>query len=490
MPIIDQYLTHIVQHGASDLHLSSDHPPFWRQDGLIASLGGDALTSDQIMQMLREIMPPHNYNELLEACDTDCAYAIPGIGRFRVNGFKDMNGFGAVFRQIPEKIPTFDELNLPFALRDMCLLSKGLVVVTGPTGSGKSTTLAAMVDYINNHRTEHIITIEDPIEFVHRSESCLINQREVHRDTESFSRALRAALREDPDIVLIGEIRDLETMEIAIETAETGHLVLATLHTNTAIATVDRIIDRFPGERQNQIRSMLADTLKGVAAQVLCSRIGGGRVAAFELLLVNLPVAAMIRESKTHMLMSVMQTSRNLGMQTFNDELVELVTHGVVTPEEAYTKSVDKQEIEEKLNALEIDMSFKDLAEQRSRDNRQAVVKDQLEMLREALAANPQDLDALANLAWVLATTPFDELRNGREATKIAERANSIVKGKDPHILSILGAAYAENGNFRRAVATTRDAIKLFEKAGNDALVISLKQRLNKFEAGQAYRDL
>ncbi len=489
MPIIDQYLTHIVDHGASDLHLSSDHPPFWRQDGIIAPLGGDALTSDQIMQMLREIMPPHNYNELLESCDTDCAYAIPGVGRFRVNGFKDMNGFGAVFRQIPENIPTFDELNLPFALRDMCLLSKGLVVITGPTGSGKSTTLAAMIDYINNHRTEHIITIEDPIEFVHRSKRCLINQREVHRDTASFTSALRAALREDPDIVLIGEIRDLETMEIAIETAETGHLVLATLHTNTAIATVDRIIDRFPGERQNQIRSMLADTLKGVAAQVLCSRVGGGRVAAFEMLVVNLPVAAMIRESKTHMLMSVMQTSRNLGMQTFNDELVELVTRGVITPEEAYTKAVEKQEIEEKLNALEIDMSFKDLAEERSRQNRLTVIQEHVAILREALSDDPNDVDAISNLAWVLATAPFEEIRNGREATRLAERANSATRGRDPNILAILGAAYAEQGNFRRAISVTRNAIKSFEKDGNDTITVALKQRLRTFESGQPYHD-
>jgi hypothetical protein len=311
----------------------------------------------------------------------------------------------------------------------------------------------------------------------------------VHRDTESFAKALRAALREDPDIVLIGEIRDLETMEIAIETAETGHLVFATLHTNTAVATIDRIIDRFPGERQNQIRSMLADTLKGVVAQVLCPRIGGGRVAAFEVLVVNIPVAAMIRESKTHMLTSVMQTSRNLGMQTFCDELCALVTKGQITPEEAYTKAVDKIEMEGKLEALGIDMGFKQVAAEQAREVRVATLREQLDTLRQALRESPDDLATLSTLAWFMATSRYDELRNGKEALRLAERANSITRGKDPHVLAVLGAAHAECGAFRRAIATTRTAIELFEKSGEPSQPIALGQRLREFESGKPHRE-
>lgn len=490
MSILDQYLTHVVEHGASDLHLSSDHPPYWRQHGVIGPLGtGDPLASGQILQLLRETIPPGNFRELQERSDTDCAYSIPGIGRFRVNAFRDMRGYCAVFRHVPERIPTFDELGLPEALRDVCRLSKGLVVVTGPTGCGKSTTLAALVDHINRHRTEHVITIEDPIEFVHCSQKCLINQREVHRDTESFAKALRAALREDPDIVMIGEIRDLETMEIALETAETGHLVFATLHTNAAVATVDRIVDRFPGDRQNQIRSMLADTLKAVVAQVLCPRTSGGRVAAFEVLIVNVPVAAMIREAKTHMLTSVMQTSKNLGMQTFNDELCKLVTKGHVTPEQAYVKSTDKTEMESKLESLGINLAFKDAAAVEAHVSRVAALREQMQKLRAALLEAPDDLPMLSALAWHLATSRYDELRNGKEALRFAERANTIARGKDAHVLAVLGAAQAECGVFRRAIASTRDAIAQYERAGDTRQSIVLALRIRAYESGQSHRE-
>jgi twitching motility protein PilT len=259
-----------------------------------------------------------------------------------VNVFRDRGGVGAVFRQIPIEIKTAKDLNLPPAVVQLGDLSKGLVLVTGPTGSGKSTTLAAIVDYINDTRTEHIITIEDPIEFVHKNKKCLVNQREVGSHTRSFKDALRAALREDPDIVLVGEMRDLETIAIAIETAETGHLVFGTLHTTTATSTVDRIVDQFPADRQQQIRVMLADSLKGVVAQTLCRRIGGGRVAALEVLLSNNAVQNLIRDGKTFQLPSILQTSRAQGMVLLNDSLTDFVKRGLVEPREAYLKAVDK----------------------------------------------------------------------------------------------------------------------------------------------------
>jgi twitching motility protein PilT len=346
---IDRFLMKLVSMTGSDLHLYAKRVPHVRIHGSIQALEGEpVVSSDQVLGLLKEIMPPKNFEELGQTKDTDCAYSIEGVARFRVNGFRDMHGYGTVIRVIPDKIPTFEQLALPNICKDFCMLSKGLVVVTGPTGSGKSTTLSAMVDYINRNRNEHIITIEDPIEFVHIPMKCALNQREVHRDTQSFARALRAALREDPDIVLVGEIRDLETMEIAIETAETGHVVFATLHTNSAVATVERIIDKFPANRQNQIRAMLADSLKGVVAQTLCRKINGGRVAAFEVLVVNSPVAALIREAKTHMLPSIIQTSKNVGMQNFCDELTRLTLQKLISPEEAYIKAVDKAEIETK----------------------------------------------------------------------------------------------------------------------------------------------
>ncbi len=262
----------------------------------------------------------------------------------RCNVFRDIVGVGAVFRQIPSKILTVEDLKLPKACIDFCQYDKGLVVVTGPTGSGKSTTLAAMIDWINANRDDHIITIEDPVEFVHKDKKCLINQREVGTQTRSFKSALRAALREDPDIVLVGEMRDLETVAIAIETAETGHLVFGTLHTNTAPSTVDRLVDQFPTDRQEQIRVMLSESLKGVVAQTLLKRKGGGRVAALEILIVTHAVANLIREGKTFQIPSLMQTGKGLGMQTLNDSLIDLVKSDTVEAQEAYDRAPNKKE--------------------------------------------------------------------------------------------------------------------------------------------------
>jgi twitching motility protein PilT len=289
-------------------------------------------------------MPERNRSEFADSNDTDFAYELVGRARMRCNVFRDIAGVGAVFRQIPAKILTVEDLKLPKACVDFCQYDKGLVVVTGPTGSGKSTTLAAMVDWINANRDDHIITIEDPVEFVHKDKKCLINQREVGTQTRSFKAALRAALREDPDIVLVGEMRDLETVAIAIETAETGHLVFGTLHTNTAPSTVDRLIDQFPADRQSQIRMMLAESLKGVVAQTLLKKKGGGRVAALEILIVTPAVANLIREGKTYQIASMMQTGRGIGMQTLNDALLDLVKNDVVEAQEAFDRAPHKKE--------------------------------------------------------------------------------------------------------------------------------------------------
>lgn len=343
MAWIDALFTRMVELGASDLHMSSRTQPQFRLHGDIVPISECAVIEpDQMRQILKEIAPEAAWKEFEKNNDLDFAYYLPGVARFRVNFFMDNRGPGAVFRQIPEEILTCEQLNLPPAVRELCFLSKGLVVVTGPTGSGKSTTLAAMIDHINKNRADHILTIEDPIEFVHKDHKCLINQREVGSHTASFKRALKAALREDPDIVLVGEMRDLETIEIAIETAETGHLVFGTLHTTTAASTVDRIIDQFPADRQSQIRTMLSSSLKGVVAQTLCKKQGGGRVAALEVLLVNSAVSSLIREGKTHQIVSSMQMGGKAGMRLLNDSLAQLVKEGTVAPEEAYIKAVDK----------------------------------------------------------------------------------------------------------------------------------------------------
>ena len=345
---MDGFFIKMAEIGASDLHLSVSMPPMIRMDGKIKPLenGADTLSPEKMKALLTSIIPAKNQEEFANRRDTDFAYEIPNLARFRANIFMDRKGMGGVFRIIPTKILTAEQLGLSPAIMKLCDLSKGLVVVTGPTGSGKSTTLCAMIDHINKTREDHIITIEDPIEFVHDNQKCLINQREVHNHTDSFKDALRAALREDPDIVLVGEMRDLETISIAIETAETGHLVFGTLHTTTAVSTVDRIIDQFPADRQQQIRVMLSESLKGVIAQTLLPKKGGGRVAALEVLIVTPAISNLIREGKTFQIASAMQTGKANGMVMLNDALFNLVQKGMVEPKDAYIKAVDKPSFE------------------------------------------------------------------------------------------------------------------------------------------------
>jgi twitching motility protein PilT len=358
-PAFNRLLREMIRLGASDLHLSSKVAPMVRLDGEMHEIEGrPPFHPQELERMMEEIVPPRNKAEFESVWDTDFAYTIETLARFRVNYFQDRKGPGAVFRQIPFKIRQPHELGLPEGVLDLCWLTKGLVLVTGPTGSGKSTTLATLVDYINDNRNDHIVTIEDPIEFVHENKKCLVNQREIGVHTKSFKSALRAALREDPDIVLVGEMRDLETIAIAVETAETGHLVFGTLHTTSAKSTVDRVIDQFPPEQQEQIRVMLAESLRGVIAQVLCKKKGGGRVAAYEILITNPAVSNLIREGKTFQLTSVMQTGKGVGMQTMNDHLIELVRQNLIEAEEAYVKSNDKQLMRELLKRHNIPLDM------------------------------------------------------------------------------------------------------------------------------------
>ena len=340
---MDELLRLMVKSESSDLHLSADSCPVLRVHGEVKFLKDrGVLDSETVKNLVYSILDDDVRATFEEHRDADCAYEIPALSRFRVNVFEDRNGIGTVIRTIPVEILTAEQLGLPPAILELCFLTKGLVLVTGPTGSGKSTTLAAMVDHINKNRADHIITIEDPIEFVHQNNKCLINQRQVGNHTGSFKAALRAALREDPDIVLVGELRDLETIAIAIETAETGHLVFGTLHTSTAMATVDRIIDQFPADQQEQIRTMIAASLKGVIAQVLCKKKKGGRAAALEILLGTSALSSLIRDGKTFQIPSIMQTSKAQGMVTMNDALMKLVKTGKVDPKEAWMKSTEK----------------------------------------------------------------------------------------------------------------------------------------------------
>jgi twitching motility protein PilT len=348
---LGELLKALVRAGASDLHLRVGEPPVFRADGVIQRQATPPLSSDQLELMLLAVMPERNREAWKATGDSDFAYEVVGLARFRVNAGRDRRGPLAVFRVIPAQVVTVDQLGLAKELQQLCYLSKGLVLVTGPTGSGKSTTLCALIDLINRTRSDHIITIEDPIEFVHENKQCIITQRQVGVHTESFRTALRAALREDPDIVLVGEMRDLETIAVAIETAETGHLVFGTLHTTTAASTVDRIIDQFPADRQSQIRVMLSESLKGVIAQTLCQKIGGGRVAAREILLATPAISNLIREGKTFQIPSIIQTSKQLGMMTLNDALLELVEKKQITADEAYLKSVEKTGLQASLKA-------------------------------------------------------------------------------------------------------------------------------------------
>jgi twitching motility protein PilT len=356
MESMEELLEVVLQRDASDLHLSSQQPPRLRVSGALVELEGYITPgSEELRELLYQITPERNREQFEEINDTDFACELPGRARFRVNLFRDRLGVAGVLRQIPEQVPSFDELGLPEVLRRVADLTKGLVLVTGPTGCGKSTTLAALVDLVNESRPDHIITIEDPVEFVHQSKRCLIHQRQVGVHTTSFKHALRAALREDPDIVLVGEMRDLETVSTAIETAETGHLVFGTLHTTTAPSTIERLVDQFPADQQSQVRVMLADSLFAVVSQTLLAKIGGGRVAAFEVLIGNPAVSNLIREGKTFQIPSAMQTGKRDGMIRLNDSLMSLVEKKIVEPKEAYLKAVDKQDLLNKYQAAGVE---------------------------------------------------------------------------------------------------------------------------------------
>jgi twitching motility protein PilT len=357
---IDRLLRTLVERRGSDLHLRVGEPPVVRASGELERLEDPPLRAPELEAMLVAIMPERNRAEFVSSNDTDYAYEIDGVARFRANALRDRKGPAGVFRVIPAQVVSVEDMKLSAEVQQLAYLTKGLVLVTGPTGSGKSTTLCALVDLVNRSRGDHILTIEDPIEFVHPNKRCLVTQRQVGVHTSSFKSALRAALREDPDVILVGELRDLETVSIAIETAETGHLVFGTLHTTTAPGTVDRIIDQFPADRQAQIRVMLSESLKGVISQTLCRKVGGGRVAAREILLATPAVSNLIREGKTFQLPSVIQTSRKLGMITLNDALMECVDSNQVEPKEAYTKAVDKTGLLQALRSRGHDTSFVD----------------------------------------------------------------------------------------------------------------------------------
>jgi twitching motility protein PilT len=350
VPPLVPLLRRMIAEGASDLHLTAKQPPWWRTSGDLKIIPEtEVLGPRTVLDMLLPVMDERARTTFEAENDVDFAYPVEGLARFRVNMFKDDSGIGAVLRQIPSKILTFEQLGLPPAIARMCDQPRGLVLVTGPTGSGKSTTLAAMIDYINRHRQAHILTMEDPVEFVHQSQMSLVNQREVGTHTKSFARALKAALREDPDIVLVGELRDRETVHLALETANTGHLVFATLHTNTAASTIDRIVDLFPAEMHGAVRSGLAESLRGVICQTLCKRIGGGRIAALEVLVSTPAINHLIRDGRTFQIAGTMQTGKAVGMQLLNEELAQLVRNKKVDAEEALGRSVDKDDLAKRI---------------------------------------------------------------------------------------------------------------------------------------------
>ncbi|CAM4306133.1 type IV pilus twitching motility protein PilT [Pseudoalteromonas ostreae] len=339
---ITELLAFSVQHKASDLHLSSGVAPMIRVDGDVRRINIPALENKDVNSLVYDIMNDNQRKDYEQNLEVDFSFEVPNLARFRVNAFNSNRGPAAVFRTIPSEVLTLDDLGAPDIFKTISDTPRGLVLVTGPTGSGKSTTLAAMVDHINQHKHHHILTIEDPIEFVHDNKLSLINQREVHRDTHSFSNALRSALREDPDVILVGELRDLETIRLAMTAAETGHLVFGTLHTTSAPKTIDRIIDVFPGEEKSMIRSMLSESLRAVISQTLLKKIGGGRVAAHEIMIAVPAIRNLIREDKIAQMYSSIQTGASHGMQTMDQCLTNLVNHGVVTNAEARAKAQDK----------------------------------------------------------------------------------------------------------------------------------------------------
>ncbi|MFW6179855.1 MAG: type IV pilus twitching motility protein PilT [Desulfohalobiaceae bacterium] len=350
MAQIDAFFKMMHDLGASDLHLSSGSQPIIRLHGEMQRVKFKVLEHEDLKKMVYEITPEPKVKEFEEAGDVDFSYEVPDLARYRVNFFQQRKGIAAAFREIPQEILGIDDLGLPPILKNLAQLPKGLVLVTGPTGSGKSTTLAAIMDYANRNRKDHILTIEDPIEFVHDPVNCLINQREVGRDTQSFKAALRGALREDPDIILVGEMRDLETIELALEAAETGHLVFGTLHTISASKTIDRIIEVFPAEMQGQIRSGLSDSLRAIVAQNLFKRIDKkGRVAALEILIATPAVRNLIRENKVFQINSVIETGRKYGMQALDDAIMQFLQKDIVDAEQAYNKAVNKSKFREYL---------------------------------------------------------------------------------------------------------------------------------------------
>lgn len=336
---ITELLGFSVKQGASDLHLTAGMPPLIRVDGDIRKINVPAMDHKEVHALIYEIMTDKQRKDYEQFMETDFSFEVPGLARFRVNAFNQNRGAGAVFRTIPSKVLTMEELGMGPVFKQVSDLARGLVVVTGPTGSGKSTTLAAMMDYVNSTRYEHILTIEDPIEFVHESKKCLVNQREVHRDTLGFSEALRSALREDPDIILVGELRDLETIRLALTAAETGHLVFGTLHTTSAAKTIDRIIDVFPAAEKSMVRSMLSESLQAVVSQALLKKTGGGRVAVHEIMIGTPAIRNLIREDKVAQMYSAIQTGSAHGMKTLDQSLKELVQKGVITKEAAKAKA-------------------------------------------------------------------------------------------------------------------------------------------------------
>ena len=342
---ITELLEFSVKHNASDLHLSAGMPPLIRVDGDVRKLQVPPLEHKEVHSLIYDIMNDKQRRDYEEDLECDFSFEVPGLARFRVNAFVQARGASAVFRTIPSKVLSLEELGCPDIFKTISEKPRGLVLVTGPTGSGKSTTLAAMIDYVNEHRYDHILTIEDPIEFVHENKKCLVNQREVHRDTHSFNNALRSALREDPDIILVGEMRDLETIRLALTAAETGHLVFGTLHTTSAPKTIDRVVDVFPAEEKTMVRSMLSESLQAVISQTLLKKVGGGRVAAHEIMVGTPAIRNLIREDKVAQMYSVIQTGAALGMQTLDQSLQSLLQRGLVNRDDALAKAGGKQMI-------------------------------------------------------------------------------------------------------------------------------------------------
>ena len=336
---IHELLTFCVQQGASDLHLSAVMPPMIRVDGDIRRINLPPLADAEVQTMLFDIMDQQQQQSLRDNLELDFAYEVPGIARFRVNVFYQNRGLGAAFRTIPSRVLTLEELELKQVFKDLAMVPRGLVLVTGPTGSGKSTTLAAMVDYINENKHDHVLTIEDPVEFIHHSKKSLINQREVHQHTRGFNAALRSALREDPDVILLGELRDLETIRLALTAAETGHIVFGTLHTSSAAKTIDRIIDVFPAEEKSMVRSMLSESLQGVISQTLLKKTGGGRIAAHEIMMATPAIRNLIREDKVAQMYSSIQMGQAYGMQTMDQSLMLLAERGYISRQTAREKA-------------------------------------------------------------------------------------------------------------------------------------------------------